>query len=325
MPKITELRNLIVKEISLVDNPAIDREFLFIKNAEGGTIDDDFESKRVIPYKHYALADKKAPWDAGAEVKKAEIVDLKVMCTLVDDSMDTESNKGAYKLPHHKAIQGQYPVVFKAVSAAIGALNGARANITNMSPAEKQRAYTHLVKHYKEFPEVGEPPELKEFNDFTDKMKKWFSNFVELFVGEEYKIIEKKILKEDEEMDEKAKAEFKEQILGEVKSQIEEAVKPLTESIEASKTAILEAQTKSGEEFQTKIAADIATITDQLTEIKTASEDFGERIDSLEQAKPAKKSIDGQDEDPDNKGKEKKSLYKNVIYSGLNLTKGGKE
>lgn len=324
MPKITQLTDLIVKEISLVDTPAIDREFLFIKKAEGGIIEDEFELKRVIPYKKYPLANKTAPWDAGAEIKKAEIDDLKEMSTLIDDSANPESSKGAYKLPHHKAIKGQYPVVFKAVSAAIAALNGARGGLVNMSSSEKQKAYAHLVKHYKEFPDTGEPPELKEFDSFTDKMKSWFTDFVSNFVSEEYEEVQKKINKEDEEMDEKARAEFKEEILNEVKSQIEEVMKPVTESVEAIKSAVEETKSAGVEEFQAKIAEDVAKIAEQLTEIKEASSDFEERIDSLEQAKPDKKSIDGQD-NPDNKGTEKKSLYKSVVFGGINLAKGGNE
>lgn len=95
-----------------------------------------------------------APWDGSAEVKAASVDDLKVMCAWVDGAGEA---KGDYKLPHHKQA-GNHSVVWKAVSAAMAALNGARTPMSIPS-ADRRGVYGHLVRHYREFDK--EPPALK--------------------------------------------------------------------------------------------------------------------------------------------------------------------
>ena len=64
----------------------------------GGPVDGMAELRRH-PLPRYPKADEGMSWDAGAEVKKAEIADLKKMCAWYGG---TGENKTDYKLPHHK-------------------------------------------------------------------------------------------------------------------------------------------------------------------------------------------------------------------------------
>jgi hypothetical protein len=103
-------------------------------------------------------------WSGPKETAAAEVVDLKVMCTWLDsESSDT---KGAYKLPHHRAA-GQHAVVWNGVSAAMGALLGARGGV-DIPNEDRKAVYNHLAKHYKEFDK-----EVPEFKELTDEGKCW--------------------------------------------------------------------------------------------------------------------------------------------------------
>lgn len=101
-------------------------------------------------------AAESADWDAGKEVAAADVDDLKVMCTWVDS--EDKENKGAYKLPHHKAA-GEHAVVWKGVSAAMAALLGSRGGV-DLPDGDRKGVYNHLKKHYAEFGK--EPPDFKE-------------------------------------------------------------------------------------------------------------------------------------------------------------------
>lgn len=102
------------------------------------------ESKGVIPFKSYPLADEGMSWDAGAEVKKAEVSDLKKMCTWFNSA--TADAKGSYKLPHHK-VSG-YSTVWRGVANAMARLMQAG---TKIPAGDRKGCYNHLSKHYKEF------------------------------------------------------------------------------------------------------------------------------------------------------------------------------
>ena len=114
--------------------------------------------KGVIPFKEYPTDPADAPWDGPAEIKAAEVKDLKVICTWFDS--ENPDIKSAYKLPHHRA-EG-YNVVWGGVSAAMAALLGARGGV-NIPEADKQGVYKHLAKHYAQFDK--EPPEFKEYGE----------------------------------------------------------------------------------------------------------------------------------------------------------------
>ena len=122
------------------------------------TIVDVSVTKGVIPYAEHSKDPEKEPWDAGTEIKKADVKDLKVMCTWYDSA--NEETKTAYKLPHHRA--SGYHTVWNGVKAAMGALLGARGGV-DIPEGDKKACYNHLAKHYKDFSK--EPPEMKSYTD----------------------------------------------------------------------------------------------------------------------------------------------------------------
>lgn len=127
---------------------------------------DDLENKKVIPYSIHGDSEK-APlgteWDAGIEVKKASIEQLKKMCTWFDT--EKEDTKGAYKLPHHKTSGA---VVWKGVTSAMAALMGARGGVA-LPGDDRKGVYNHLAKHYKQFDR--EAPEFKFVEEILNASK----------------------------------------------------------------------------------------------------------------------------------------------------------
>lgn len=117
------------------------------------------EPKRVIPYKQTPKAPKDDSWDAGKEVRQADVEDLKVMCLWYDQ--EKPDIKGSYKGPHHKAA-GKHSVVWRGVVAAMAVLRGARGGF-KVPEADEKPMYNHLAKHYGDFDE--EPPEWKAYTE----------------------------------------------------------------------------------------------------------------------------------------------------------------
>jgi len=122
--------------------------------------------KGAIPYKQTPKAPEDEAWDAGEEVKKATVDDLKIMCAWYDDQ--NPDVKQSYKLPHHKA-DGDHAVVWNGVRAAMAALLGARGGV-DIPDADKEAVYNHLAKHYKEFDK--EPPEFHKEVDLNMTINK---------------------------------------------------------------------------------------------------------------------------------------------------------
>ncbi len=113
--------------------------------------------KRPIPYKKYPLASEGTAWDAGREVRNADVNDLKIMGAWFD--AENAENKLAYKLPHHKA--NGYTTIWRGVAAAMGALLGARGGV-RIPTSDRQSVYNHLKKHYADFDK--DAPEFKDYN-----------------------------------------------------------------------------------------------------------------------------------------------------------------
>lgn len=113
--------------------------------------------KGAIPFHSYPMADEGASWDGPGEVAKADVSDLKKMCTWYDSS--NPDLKSSYKLPHHKA--DGYTTVWSGVRAAMSRLYQGRTQIPD---SDRKACHGHLAKHYKEFgkdaPEWG-----KEYSD----------------------------------------------------------------------------------------------------------------------------------------------------------------
>ena len=115
------------------------------------------ESKGVIHYKKTPLAPEDTPWDGNAEVRKADVKDLKTMCVWYDS--ENPDTKSSYKGPHHKA-EGDHACVWNGVRALSAVIMGARGGMK--VPEEDMRGIKrHVEKHYDDF-EKGDPPWKKE-------------------------------------------------------------------------------------------------------------------------------------------------------------------
>jgi len=124
----------------------------WVKEHEGKKFDpdEDIEIKSVIPYHKYPL-DETGEWDAAREVAKADVDDLKKMCTII---VGDPENKTSYKLPHHKA--DGYTTVWRGVAACAAVLMGARGGV-DAPASDIAGAKSHIKRHYADF-DKGEPP-----------------------------------------------------------------------------------------------------------------------------------------------------------------------
>jgi HK97 family phage prohead protease len=104
------------------------------------------KKKKVLPYKDLETLPESAPWDGPGQVAKAEVSDLKLMCTWYDS--EKPDVKSSYKLPHHMA-EG-HKTVWRGVASAMAALLGARGGVT-IPDNDRKGVYNHLKKHYKAF------------------------------------------------------------------------------------------------------------------------------------------------------------------------------
>lgn len=126
----------------------------------GEPANQDKEIKRPIAYAQAhpdgtPSAAKDTDWSGSAQIAAASVEDLAVMCAWVDE--ENPDTKGAYKLPHHLATD-QHSLVWRGLTAAMGALLGARGGV-DIPDNERRGVYNHLAKHYAEFDET--PPEFR--------------------------------------------------------------------------------------------------------------------------------------------------------------------
>lgn len=165
-------------EISAVPIPALPSAVI-IDNAKKSGMDvtivkgflKEFENakqKGALPYKETPTAPVDEPWDAAAEMMACDndMMKLKAICAWFDS--EKPDVKSSYKLPHHKA-DGEHPVVWKGVAAAMAALLGARGG-TAIPDGDRKAVYNHLAKHYAQFEK--QPPEFKTYTE--EEMKTLF-------------------------------------------------------------------------------------------------------------------------------------------------------
>lgn len=99
------------------------------------------------------------PWDAAAVVDAlpddASVSDLRSVFAWVDPDGEPES-KSSYRFPHHHGVDG--PANIRAVTRAIGVLNGARGG-AGLPEADRKAVYNHLAAHLRDADR--EPPELR--------------------------------------------------------------------------------------------------------------------------------------------------------------------
>jgi len=123
-------------------------------------------AKAAIPYKKLPLASRDAPWDGPAQMRDADPATLKIICAWFD--AEAPDVKQSYKLPHHLAA-GEHQTVWRGVTAAMGALLGARGGM-NIPDGDRRGVYNHLASHYKDFEETA--PDFKEYSE--DELKALF-------------------------------------------------------------------------------------------------------------------------------------------------------
>lgn len=153
------LKEIQVFDISPVTFPAMSlAEIQTIKSMR----EEKDEVKKAIPYKKTPVAPLDTPWDASAEVREAEVSDLKIMCLWFD--AENADVKQSYKLPHHKS-SGNHSLVWNGVRASMAVLFGARGGV-DIPAGEKKSCYNHAAKHYKDCDK--EPPEWKEGAHWTE-------------------------------------------------------------------------------------------------------------------------------------------------------------
>lgn len=165
VPANPEALQLAISKGIITEKQLTEEQKTMLQNIEDKEEDKE-EIKRVIPYKETPKAPEDTPWQAGREVREAEVSDLKIMCTWYD--AENPDIKGSYKLPHHKA-SGAHPVVWRGVAAAMGALLGARGGV-NIPDGDRKGCYNHLKKHYKQFDK--EPPDFREYSE--EELKELF-------------------------------------------------------------------------------------------------------------------------------------------------------
>lgn len=115
------------------------------------------QSKGTIPYRQFPLADRGAAWDGPAQIREATPEVLRLICAWYD--AENPDVKQSYKLPHHLAAGG-HSTVWRGVTAAMGALLGARGG-TNIPDGDRRGVYNHLARHYRDFEETA--PDFKEY------------------------------------------------------------------------------------------------------------------------------------------------------------------
>jgi len=116
------------------------------------------EVKGAIPYADHGAADEGTAWDGPREIREADVDALKIICAWYDSG--NADKKSSYKLPHHRA--GDKKAVWRGVSAAMGALLGARGGVV-IPGGDRKSVYDHLKSHYKHWDK--EPPDFKDYSD----------------------------------------------------------------------------------------------------------------------------------------------------------------
>lgn len=122
----------------------------------------------AITAKSWPLAEKDRSWDkdaaegrirtwAGGPGKEDVDWGKYRSCFMWYDADDAENFTG-YKFAYADVIDGEPHVVFRALAAIIGVLNGARGG-TKIPSSDVPKVYAQAAKQYKRFDE--EPPELK--------------------------------------------------------------------------------------------------------------------------------------------------------------------
>lgn len=133
------------------------------------------EEKSAVPFEETPKMDEASEWSASdadkrltewATVEKdgEQTVDFaKYRRAFTWYNKENPEVKSSYKLPHHDVDGGELKVVWRGVTAAMGALLGARGG-AEIPESDIKAVYEHLAGHYKQFEK--EPPELKSYTQY---------------------------------------------------------------------------------------------------------------------------------------------------------------
>jgi len=137
-------------------------------------VEEQTASKMAVP-SHSTPIDGDSPWDADAAMAalaKWASSDGSGDRDTIDWGKyakgfawyDSEAREtfGAYKLPHHTVVDGKLVAVWRGVTAAMAALNGARGGV-DIPEGDRQAVYRHLARHYQDA--EAEPPELRGYTE----------------------------------------------------------------------------------------------------------------------------------------------------------------
>lgn len=139
-------------------------------DASGDEVEAEDESRprhrTVIDYQALALAEPETEWVWDTDQQDAVLFagdaeepqwDLYRMAHTWYDPPNAEAKLG-YKLPIARMIDGELRVVLRALSAVVGALNGARGGV-DIPDEDRQGVYDHVVRYFDRF--GVEPPPLR--------------------------------------------------------------------------------------------------------------------------------------------------------------------
>jgi len=145
-----------------------------LKAVEEGTFDPDAEKGPVAS--HTTPIDNEAAWvgpTARAQLRRWASSDDSGSPETIDYArfqrgfawFDGENREtvGAYKLPHHVVREGSLVAVWRGVTAAMGALLGARGG-TDIPETERAGTYAHLAKHYRDNDREA-PPLTRDYTE----------------------------------------------------------------------------------------------------------------------------------------------------------------
>ena len=145
-----------------------------LKAIEEGTFDPDAEKGPVAS--HTTPIDNEAAWTgpaARAQLRRWASSDDSGNPETIDYARfqrgfawfdgDNRETVGAYKLPHHVVRDGSLVAIWRGVTAAMGALLGARGG-TAIPETERAGTYAHLAKHYRDNDREA-PPLTRDYTE----------------------------------------------------------------------------------------------------------------------------------------------------------------
>ena len=127
--------------------------------------------RAAIPFSQMPTAPVDTRWDWNTQVQNEVLGEDNWAryrkAHLYVDRMRDENTKAAYKLPIAKMIDGRLTVVFRAVSASLAYLNGARAGV-KVPESERIQIYRNIKRYYALFDR--EAPELLSQPDYEKRV-----------------------------------------------------------------------------------------------------------------------------------------------------------